>query len=260
MTGEQLAGWIDESTSTVFFGGAGMSTESGIPDFRSAGGLYTIRHDVPYPAEYMLSHGCLVEHPGEFFDFYRTYLVHPEAKPNIGHRALAALERAGKISAIITQNIDGLHQEAGSRHVIELHGSIHRNRCVNCGSAHSLSVIMDTPGIPRCSCGGMVRPEVVLYEESLRSQDLDDAMTAISTADLLIVGGTSLNVYPAAALLRFFRGRHLVLINREDTGYDRAADLVIRGGLGETLSAVQHAIMVRGEKSAPTGGAYDETG
>lgn len=243
MTGEQLAHWIEGSTSTVFFGGAGMSTESGIPDFRSAGGLYTTQHDLPFPAEYMLSHSCLVEHPAEFFDFYRTYLVHPQARPNAGHRALAALERAGQVSTIITQNIYGLHQEAGSRQVIELHGSVHRNRCLACGRAHPLSVIMDAPGVPRCSCGGMVRPEVVLYEESLRSQDLDNATTAISTADLLIVGGTSLNVYPAAALLRFFRGRHLVFINREATGYDRAADLVIHDGLGKTLSAVQRAVM-----------------
>ena len=243
MTGEQLAHWIEESTSTVFFGGAGMSTESGIPDFSSAGGLYTTQHDLPFPAEYMLSHSCLVEHPAEFFDFYRTYLVHPQARPNAGHRALAALERAGQVSTIITQNIGGLHQEAGSRQVIELHGSVHRNRCLACGRAHPLSVIMDAPGVPRCSCGGMVRPEVVLYEESLRSQDLDNATTAISTADLLIVGGTSLNVYPAAALLRFFRGRHLVFINREATGYDRAADLVIHDGLGKTLSAVQRAVM-----------------
>ena len=244
MTGEQLAHWIEESTSTVFFGGAGMSTESGIPDFRSAGGLYTTQHDLPFPSEYMLSHSCLVEHPAEFFDFYRTYLIHPQARPNAGHRALVALEQAGELSTIITQNIDGLHQEAGSRQVIELHGSVHRNRCLDCGRDHPLSVIMDAPGIPRCSCvGGMVRPEVVLYEESLRSQDLDDAITAISAADLLIVGGTSLNVYPVAALLRFFRGRHLALINREATGYDRAADLVIHDGLGKTLSAVQRAVM-----------------
>ena len=240
---EQLAHWIEESTSTVFFGGAGMSTESGIPDFRSAGGLYTTQHDLPFTAEYMLSHDCLVEHPAEFFNFYRTYLVYPEARPNAGHRALAALERAGHVSTIITQNIDGLHQEAGSRQVIELHGSVHRNHCLDCERAHPLSVIMDAPGIPRCSCGGTVRPEVVLYEESLRRQDLDDAITAITTADLLIVGGTSLNVYPAAALLRFFRGRHLVVINREATGYDRAADLVIHDGLGKTLSAVQRAVV-----------------
>ena len=191
----------------------------------------------------MLSHDCLVEHPAEFFNFYRTYLVYPEARPNAGHRALAALERAGHVSTIITQNIDGLHQEAGSRQVIELHGSVHRNHCLDCERAHPLSVIMDAPGIPRCSCGGTVRPEVVLYEESLRRQDLDDAITAITTADLLIVGGTSLNVYPAAALLRFFRGRHLVLINREATVYDRAADLVIHDGLGKTLSAVQRAVV-----------------
>ncbi|MDO4412415.1 NAD-dependent protein deacylase [Cutibacterium sp.] len=248
MTGEieRLASWVDESTSTVFFGGAGMSTESGIPDFRSAGGLYTTQHDVPFAPEYLLSHGCLVDHPAEFFDFYRAYLVHPEARPNDGHRALAALERAGKLSSIITQNIDGLHQDAGSRQVVELHGSVHRNHCLKCGRPHSLSVIMDSPGVPRCSCGGMVRPDVVLYEESLRPQDLDAAIGAISRASLLVVGGTSLNVYPAAALLRFFRGRHLVVINREVTGYDGVADVVIHDGLGKTLSAVQRACASEG--------------
>lgn len=237
-----LAEWLGRARSTVFFGGAGMSTESGIPDFRSAGGLYTTSHDLPFEPEYMLSHDCLVEHPREFFDFYRTYLVHPEARPNDGHRALAALEAESLVGTVVTQNIDGLHQMAGSHNVIELHGSVHRNHCLGCGRSHPLSTIMSAPGVPTCECGGMVRPDVVLYGEALRSSDIEDTAEAIGAADLLIVGGTSLNVYPAAALLQLFRGRHLALVNREPTAADGMADLVIRGSLGGVLSGLAAAV------------------
>lgn len=230
--GQLLAG----ARRAVFFGGAGISTESGIPDFRSAGGLYTTSHDLPYPAEYMLSHDCFVTEPELFMDFYRQYLVHPSALPNRAHRALAELERRGNLAAVVTQNIDGLHQEAGSRRVIELHGSVHRNHCLGCGRHYGLDVIMQAPGIADCpACGAMIRPDVVLYGEALDPAVMEDAATAIGNADVLIVGGTSLNVYPAAGMLSYFHGQAKVLINLEETPFDDRADLVIHQRIGEAL-------------------------
>ncbi|MEE8868272.1 MAG: NAD-dependent protein deacylase [Acidipropionibacterium acidipropionici] len=233
---DDLASVLAGARRAVFFGGAGVSTESGIPDFRSAGGLYTTAHDLPYPAEYMLSHECFEAEPQLFMDFYRHYLVHPDARPNRAHRALAAMEGQGRLEAVITQNIDGLHQDAGSARVIELHGSVHRNHCMGCGRHYGLDVIMRDAGITVChACGQMIRPDVVLYGETLDRVVIDDALAAIQAADVLIVGGTSLNVYPAAGMIRFFRGTHLVLINLETTPYDSDADLVIHERIGEAL-------------------------
>ncbi len=233
---DDLAQLLAGARRAVFFGGAGISTESGIPDFRSAGGLYTTAHDLPYPAEYMLSHDCFAEEPALFMDFYREYLVHPEARPNRAHRALAELERRGSLAAVVTQNIDGLHQDAGSSRVIELHGSVHRNHCLGCGRHYGLGAILQSPGIALCdACGAMIRPDVVLYGEALDRAVMDDALAAIDRADVLIVGGTSLNVYPAAGMLRFFHGRAMVLVNLETTPYDDRADLVIHARLGDTL-------------------------
>ncbi|MEG1932266.1 MAG: NAD-dependent protein deacylase, partial [Pygmaiobacter sp.] len=195
---------VDQSNHIVFFGGAGVSTESGIPDFRSVDGIYSKKY--PYPPEVMLSHSFFERHPEEFFAFHRDKLLFPDAKPNAAHRALAALEAAEKLTAVITQNIDGLHQAAGSRHVLELHGSVWRNYCVCCGKQYSLTWLQNTSGIPRCSCGGIVRPDVVLYEEGLDDAVMSQAIRALSEADMVIVGGTSLVVYPAAGLLRFYSG------------------------------------------------------
>ena len=233
---DDLAQVFREAERAVFFGGAGVSTESGIPDFRSAGGLYTTSHDLPFPPEYMLSHDCFVEHPAMFMDFYRTYLVHPKVRPNRAHRALAELERRGSLAAVVTQNIDGLHQAAGSERVIELHGSVHRNHCLECGRHYGLDAILGSAGVPRCqACGGMIRPDVVLYGETLDETVIHDALRAVSEADVLVVGGTSLNVYPAAGMLQYFQGREMVLINLEATPYDDQADLVIHRRLGEAL-------------------------
>lgn len=233
---DDLASVLAGARRAVFLGGAGVSTESGIPDFRSAGGLYTTAHDLPYPAEYMLSHECFAEEPELFMDFYREYLVHPAARPNRAHRALAAMERQGRLAAVVTQNIDGLHQDAGSSRVIELHGSVHRNHCLGCGRHYGLDVVMAGSGITRCqACGQMIRPDVVLYGETLDRAVIDDALAAIRAADVLVVGGTSLNVYPAAGMIRFFRGDHLVLINLETTPFDDQADMVIHALIGETL-------------------------
>lgn len=233
---DDLASVLAGARRAVFFGGAGVSTESGIPDFRSAGGLYTTVHDLPYPAEYMLSHQCFTEEPETFMDFYRHYLVHPDARPNRAHRALAAMEEQGRLAAVITQNIDGLHQDAGSSRVIELHGSVHRNYCMGCGRHYDLDVIMGASGITTCqACGQMIRPDVVLYGETLDRAVIDDALATIQAADVLIVGGTSLNVYPAAGMIRFFRGNCLVLINLESTAFDAEADVIIHDHIGEAL-------------------------
>lgn len=214
-----------------------MSTESGIPDFRSARGLYNVDTGATDPPEVVLSHPYFVRHPDRFYDFYRTHLLFPDARPNPAHLALAALERAGKVSAVVTQNIDGLHQLAGSRTVFELHGSVLRNHCLGCGRTYPMAFILATTGVPRCeACGGIVRPDIVLYEESLDSEVISASLAAISHADTLIVGGTSLVVYPAAGLIRDFRGRHLVLINKSATGADRSAELVIREPIGEVLA------------------------
>lgn len=227
---------IDSSDRIVFFGGAGVSTESGIPDFRSADGIYSKARDITWAPEELLSASFLRRHPEVFFDYYRKNLVYPQAQPNSAHRALAALEQSGKVSAVITQNIDGLHQAAGSENVLELHGSINRNYCETCGREYPLDFVVSSAGVPTCACGGMVRPDVVLYEEALYSDVLERAVAELQAADTLIVGGTSLSVYPAAGLIRAFGGDQLVLINRDATPHDRVADLVIREPIGQALA------------------------
>lgn len=227
---------VENSERIVFFGGAGVSTESGIPDFRSAGGLYS-REGEHYAPEEILSRSFFDTHPAEFYDYYRAHLIYPDAKPNAAHRALAALERAGKLTAVITQNIDGLHTAAGSQNVLELHGSVLRNRCMACQREEGIAVVLESSGIPRCpGCGGVIKPDVVLYEEPLDENVLARAVAEISRADTLIVGGTSLVVYPAAGLIRYFAGENLVLINRDATDYDGLATLTIREPIGEALA------------------------
>jgi len=235
MNAQSLQELVDKSRRIVFFGGAGVSTESGIPDFRSAGGLYGMKYK--YPPETMLSHSFFVTHPEEFFDFYRSRILYPDARPNKAHIKLAEMERAGRLTAVVTQNIDGLHQMAGSQNVLELHGSVHRNYCMKCRAKYDLEFILNSTGVPRCQCGGMVRPDVVLYEEALDGDVMYRAVAAISNADLVIVGGTSLVVYPAAGLLSDYDGA-LVLINKSATPYDNKARLVIREPIGETLGAL----------------------
>ena len=234
---ETLQRWIDQSRNMVFFGGAGVSTESGVPDFRSVDGLYSQSYD--YPPEEILSRTFFDRRPEEFFRFYRDKMLCLEAKPNPAHKKLAQMEEAGKLRSVVTQNIDGLHQLAGSRRVWELHGSVHRNHCMRCGKSYPVEFIRDSRGIPTCSCGGVVKPDVVLYEESLDSRVLQGALTDIQSADLLIIGGTSLVVYPAASLIQYFQGEHLVLINKSPTPYDRRADLAIAGPIGEILGQIQ---------------------
>ena len=232
-----LREWIAGSDNIVFFGGAGVSTESGIPDFRSTDGLY--RQEYKYPPETILSHTFFEQNPEEFFRFYRAKLIPDKSvQPNAAHRRLAELEREGKLRAVITQNIDGLHQAAGSKRVIELHGSIHRCRCARCGKHCPEEAVNTGVGVPRCSCGGVLRPEVVLYEEPLAERDITDAVNFIRKADVLIVGGTSLAVYPAAGLLRYYEGRKLALVNMGATSYDESADLLIRGKIGKVFSEV----------------------
>ncbi len=226
---------IEESENIVFFGGAGVSTESGVKDFRSADGIYSMKFD--YPPETMLSHSFFYSHTAEFFDFYRKMMLCDGILPNKAHKALVKLEESGKLKAVITQNIDGLHQQAGSKLVYELHGSVLRNNCDRCGRFFGLDAVK-CEGVPKCTCGGNIKPDVVLYEEPLNDATVMSAIDAISNADLLIVAGTSLTVYPAAGLLRYFRGRNLVLINRDATPYDNQADLIIREPVGETLGAV----------------------
>ena len=230
----KLKDLVDGSDNIVFFGGAGVSTESGIPDFRSTGGLY--HQQWKYPPEVILSHTFYESNPEEFFRFYRAKMLAPDAKPNAAHRKLAAWEAAGKLKAVITQNIDGHHQAAGSSNVLELHGSVHRNHCEKCGKFYGLDYILSTEGVPRCACGGIVKPDVVLYEEGLDPQTLEDSVRALADADMLIIGGTSLNVYPAAGLIRYYRGHKVVLINRSPVARDLAADLVITDPIGETLA------------------------
>ena len=232
----QLEELIRDSSNIVFFGGAGVSTESGIPDFRSVDGLYHQKFD--YPPEVMLSHSFFMRHTEEFYRFYREKLIVHGAKPNAAHLRLAALEREGRLKAVVTQNIDGLHQAAGSRRVYELHGSTLRNYCMKCGKFYDVDFIDKSQGIPRCTeCGGIIKPDVVLYEEGLDPATLDGAVRAIQAADLLIVGGTSLAVYPAAGLLQYFRGRNLVVINKQPTPADRMASLVLNMPIGRALSA-----------------------
>ncbi len=231
-----LQDMIDDSRRIVFFGGAGVSTESGIPDFRSADGLYNQKY--AYPPEQIVSHSFFMRHTEEFYRFYRDRMIFPDAKPNAAHLKLAELERAGKLSCVITQNIDGLHQAAGNRNVIELHGSVHRNHCMSCGKKYPLSAVTESTGIPRCSCGGVIKPDVVLYEESLDDGDLTRAMTEISEADMMIIGGTSLAVYPAAGLVRFFKGKHLAVINKSAISADSTAELVIADAIGKVMSEI----------------------
>ncbi len=228
---------LANASRAVFFGGAGVSTESGIPDFRSADGVYAKRFRRHLSPEELVSHSFLAADPAEFFAFYKERLVYPDAKPNRTHEALAKLEAAGHVAAVVTQNIDGLHQAAGSKVVHELHGSIHRNYCVDCGRKYPLSFVLAADGVPRCpDCGGMVRPDVVLYEESLDDAVLSDSIRAIGQADALIVAGTSLAVYPAAGLIRYYRGHHLVILNRTPTPADADADLVIHGNMGDAFA------------------------
>ena len=228
---------IDEHDNIVFFGGAGVSTESGIPDFRSVDGLYNMKYK--YPPETMLSHTFFVRHTEDFFDFYRDKVLALNAKPNAAHLKLAELEKAGKLKAVITQNIDGLHQAAGSRVVYELHGSIHRNYCVRCHTFHDGRYIAMTKGVPKCDrCGGVMKPDVVLYEEGLDDDVVSGAIRAIAAAQVIIVGGTSLVVYPAAGLLRYFHGDKIVLINKGETSISHSADLVITEPIGQVLSQI----------------------
>ena len=229
-----LKEWTDTARKIVFFGGAGVSTESGIPDFRSTDGLY--HQEWRYPPEVILSHTFYESNPEEFFRFYRAKLLAPGVEPNAAHKKLAEWEKAGKLKAIVTQNIDGLHQAAGSKNVLELHGSVHRNYCEKCGKFHDFDFMLQSAGVPRCDCGGIVKPDVVLYEEGLDQQILDNAVRFISQADMLIIGGTSLNVWPAAGLINYYRGRKLVLINKSTVARDLAADLVITNPIGETLA------------------------
>lgn len=234
---EQLQEIIDQSERIVFFGGAGVSTESGIPDFRSVDGLYHQKYD--YPPEQILSATFFSRHPAEFYRFYRDKMLVLDVKPNAAHKKLAEMEKAGKLIGVITQNIDGLHQAAGSKNVMELHGSIHRNYCTRCHKFYTGEEIRDSvQGIPRCTCGGTIKPDVVLYEECLNNQVMEKAVQTISSADTMIIGGTSLVVYPAAGLLDYFHGKHLVVINKGATPRDGSAELVIKQPIGEVFSQI----------------------
>ncbi|MBA5851394.1 NAD-dependent protein deacylase [Clostridium sp. cel8] len=236
---ENLKSAINSSNNIVFFGGAGVSTESNIPDFRSETGLYKTKNNFSYPPEVMLNHSFFVSHTEDFFDFYKNKMVYKDAKPNDAHYALAKLENQKKLKAIITQNIDGLHQMAGSKNVLELHGSVHRNYCTKCHKFFDLDYILKSPDIPKCDkCGGIVKPDVVLYEEGLNMDILNRSIYHIKNADMLIVGGTSLVVYPAAGLIDYFNGKYLVLINKSSTQYDNKADIVIHDSVGKVLKSV----------------------
>ncbi len=235
---EEMQKIIDESQNIVFFGGAGVSTESGIPDFRSQDGLYNQKYK--YPPERIVSHSFFRAKTEEFYEFYKDKMIFPEAKPNAAHLKLAELEKAGKLSAVITQNIDGLHQMAGSKNVLELHGSIHRNYCQRCGKFYAVDYIMNSEGVPKCEeCGGLIKPDVVLYEEGLDARVTDAAVRAIASADTLIIGGTSLIVYPAASYINYFRGKNLVVINKSDTARSVNATLVINDPIGEVLGQIK---------------------
>ena len=233
---ELLKKWIQESRNVVFFGGAGVSTESGIPDFRSVDGLYNQEYD--YPPETILSHTFYLRKTEEFYRFYRNKMLFSEVKPNRAHLALARLEQEGKVRAVITQNIDGLHQAAGSREVLELHGSVHRNYCERCGQFYSMEHILSCEGVPKCSCGGVIKPDVVLYEEGLDDSVLSRSIEHIRNADVLIIGGTSLVVYPAAGFIDYFRGKHLVVINKSATAKEVRAELTIAAPIGEVMKEI----------------------
>lgn len=234
---ETLKQIVKESDNIVFFGGAGVSTESGIPDFRSVDGLYNKKYE--YPPETILSHTFFMRQTEEFYRFYRDKMLELDAKPNAAHKKLAELEAAGKLKAVITQNIDGLHQAAGSKRVLELHGSVHRNYCMKCGKFHSVYEIKESTGIPRCECGGIIKPDVVLYEEGLDNQTMEDAVSFIRQADVLIIGGTSLAVYPAAGLIDYYKGDKLILVNKSATPMDGRADLLVQGAIGEIFSQLE---------------------
>ena len=233
---EQLQNVIDNSKRIVFFGGAGVSTESGIPDFRSVDGLYNQKYD--YPPEQILSHTFFMHNTEEFYRFYRDKMLCLDKKPNKAHLKLAELERAGKLTAVVTQNIDGLHQAAGSKKVYELHGSVLRNYCTKCGKFHSAEYIKNSNGVPKCECGGVIKPDVVLYEEGLDDSTVSGALSAIQSADTLIIAGTSLTVYPAAGFISYFRGNNIVLINRDETPFDSKASLVFHEKVGELLDKI----------------------
>lgn len=233
---EKLQELIDQHDRIVFFGGAGVSTESGIPDFRSVDGLYNQKYD--YPPETILSHTFFMRHPEEFYRFYRDKMLALDAKPNAAHKKLSELEAAGKLTGVVTQNIDGLHQAAGSKNVYEIHGSIHRNYCQKCGKFYDAAYVKNSKGVPHCECGGVIKPDVVLYEESLDENMIDKSIRAISQADTLIIGGTSLVVYPAAGFVDYFRGKHLVVINKSDTAKSVRAELTITAPIGEVLSQI----------------------
>lgn len=233
---QELQRMIDESSNIVFFGGAGVSTESNIPDFRSSDGLYQEKYQ--YPPEQVVSHTFFVKKTEMFYDFYKNKMMFLEAKPNAAHLKLAELEQAGKLTAVITQNIDGLHQMAGSKNVLELHGSIHRNYCQDCGRFYNAEYIKESDGIPTCECGGIIKPDVVLYEEGLDNMTVQNSIRAISEADMLIIGGTSLVVYPAAGFIDYFRGKYLVVVNKSATSRDSQADLCIQEPIGEVLGGI----------------------
>jgi len=232
---ERLKDAISSSDNIVFFGGAGVSTESGIPDFRSADGIYNMKY--PYPPETILSHSFFIKNTSDFYNFYRDKMLHPNAMPNKAHYALVELETRGKLKAIVTQNVDGLHHKAGSINVLELHGSRSRYYCMKCGKVFGMDVVFEAKDVPLCSCGGTIRPDVVLFEEALDQNVIEKSVQAIRNADVLIVGGTSLNVYPAAGLIQYYDGNMLILINKSETSYDRHANIVIRESIGETLDA-----------------------
>lgn len=234
---EQLQLMIDKSSRIVFFGGAGVSTESGIPDFRSADGIYHQKYK--YSPEQVVSHTFFMRYPEAFYEFYKEKMMALDAKPNPAHMKLAELEKAGKLTAVVTQNIDGLHQAAGSRNVYELHGSIHRNYCMKCGKFYDAEYVKNYDGVPRCECGGMIKPDVVLYEESLDQNTIQEAVRAISQADMLIIGGTSLVVYPAAGFIDYFRGKYLTVINKSETARSVRADLTIAAPIGEVMSKIK---------------------
>ena len=231
---ETLKSWVENSNNVVFFGGAGVSTESNVPDFRSADGLYNLKYD--YPPETIISHSFYMRNPKEFYRFYKDRMLYPDAKPNPAHLALAKLEEEGRLKAVITQNIDGLHQAAGSKKVLELHGSVHRNYCTSSGKFYDMNAVLEQDGVPYCSCGGRIKPDVVLYEESLDSDVIEESLRYISNADVLIIGGTSLTVYPAAGFIHYYNGKKLVLINKSATPMDRQANLVINQPIGQVMS------------------------
>lgn len=233
---EALKSIIERSKNIVFLGGAGLSTESGIPDFRSSDGVFKATRDYGFPPEVLISHDFFENYPEVFFDYYKKYLIYPRAKPNNAHKALAKLEKDGKLNAVITQNIDNLHQLAGSRHVLELHGSVYRNYCTRCRRFYPVDIILETAGVPYCTCGGIIKPDVVLYGEGLDPDVLTESVRCIRNADTMIVGGTSLAVYPAAGLIDYFRGKELVLINLSSTPRDSEASLVVHEKIGEALS------------------------